>query len=337
MPTLFKRENGIYYIAYSVEGKRKWKSTGETEKHLAISALLKFDKLLAQTSKRILLSKFIEEFLTSATTNYSTGTIGIYKQALTKFLAITGDRWLTSITAKHIDLFKTERLKGLSPISLNIELRTLRAALYTAARWKLLEENPFRQVQLMRVPDQQPLYFSKEEFQQLLAAIPEKWFRDLITVAVCTGLRRGELLNMLWKNIDFQRKVIYIQSTSDFRTKFGKRRTVPMNEDVVRILLGRFQNAKSDFVFARDGLRILESSVTHKFKTSVRKAGLNGRLHFHSLRHTFATWLVQDGVNIYEVQKLLGHSSIKITEVYSHLAASELHWSVDKIKMPAMN
>ena len=63
------------------------------------------------------------------------------------------------------------------------------------------------------------------------------------------------------------------------------------------------------------------------------KTELNNKLHFHSLRHTFATWLVQDGVNIYEVQKLLGHSSVKVTEIYSHLVANELHNAVNKLSI----
>ncbi len=60
---------------------------------------------------------------------------------------------------------------------------------------------------------------------------------------------------------------------------------------------------------------------------------MSEKLHFHSLRHTFATWLVQEGVSIYEVQQLLGHSSISVTQVYSHLAASELHGAVNKIQV----
>lgn len=337
MPSLFKRANGIFYISYSLDGRRRWKSTGVSQRHLAINALLKFDKLIAQPKKRVLLSEFMADFLLSATTNYSTGTITIYKSALTKFLECVGDKWLGSIDPKHIDLYKTQRVKNLSPVTLNIELRTLRAAFYTAVRWKLITENPFRGVSLLRIPDQQPIHLTKEEFRKLISGISETWFRDLIIVAVYTGLRRGELLNMLWKDVDFKRKVIYVQSNSNFRTKTGKRRTVPMNKDVVVILLRRFQSLKNDLVFTRDAHKILESHVTHKFKVYIRKTELNEELHFHSLRHTFATWLVQGGINIYEVQKLLGHSSIKITEIYSHLATSELHWSVDKIRVPALN
>ncbi len=95
MPSLFRRSNGVFYIAYTADGKRRWKSTGNTEKHLAISALLKLDKLVTQPGRQLLLSKFTEDFLASATANYSAGTITIYRQSLNKFLAIIGDRNLT--------------------------------------------------------------------------------------------------------------------------------------------------------------------------------------------------------------------------------------------------
>jgi site-specific recombinase XerD len=74
--------------------------------------------------------------------------------------------------------------------------------------------------------------------------------------------------------------------------------------------------------------------VSHKFKYYVYEARFSDdRLHFHSLRHTFASWLVQDGVSLYEVQKLLGHSSIAVTQVYSHLQPEQLHATVNRLKV----
>ena len=74
-----------------------------------------------------------------------------------------------------------------------------------------------------------------------------------------------------------------------------------------------------------------ESYASHRFKKAVRAAGVDDRLHFHSTRHAFASWLVQAGVSLYEVQKLLGHSSPSVTKVYSHLQPEHLHGTVNKI------
>ncbi len=106
-----------------------------------------------------------------------------------------------------------------------------------------------------------------------------------------------------------------------------------MSEVVFQLLWNKAQSSTSKYVFTVNGRNICKDWVTHRSKYYVRKANLDSKLHFHSLRHTFATWLVQEGVSIYAVQKLLGHSSISVTQVYSHLAASELHGAVNKISV----
>jgi site-specific recombinase XerD len=95
----------------------------------------------------------------------------------------------------------------------------------------------------------------------------------------------------------------------------------------------RLRQNGEEFVFAVEGRKISRWWVSRKFKRYVLKLGLDDKLHFHSLRHSFATWLVQDGASIYEVQKLLGHSSIKTTEIYSHLVPDGLRRTVDRISV----
>ncbi len=333
MPTLFKRSNGIYYISFQEEGKRKWRSTGQRYKPAALKELFAFEKLRITHKPKTTLQAFAKDFLAYAETSFSPKTLIIYKAALGRFLSSTGNKLLPSITAKDIDLFRVNRLKEVSPVSVNVELRTLRAAFYTALRWKLIAENPFRKVALVRIPEREPAYFTKEELQRLLSCVSERWLRDLIFAAVCTGLRRGELLNLTWRDVDFSRRLIHVQSNENFRTKWGRRRSLPINETLYQLLWTKAQRSLSEYVFTFEGTLPRESWVSHLFKRYVRKAGLNEKLHFHSLRHTFATWLVQEGVSIYEVQKLLGHSSISVTQVYSHLAASDLHGAVNKISV----
>lgn len=337
MATLFRRSNGTYYILYEEAGKRRWKSTGASRHNDAIKALLAFEAKESSNvdpspkNPQTTLKEFISDFIPYAKVTFSAKTVEIYAHTFERLLAFAGDKPLQSFTPRDGDAFRTHRIASLSPISVNIEIRTLRAAFATAMRWKLITENPWKSVAMVRIPDQQPLYMSKKDFSRFLATIREPWFKDLILVAVLTGLRRGELLNLQWNDVDFGNRLLHVQSSIFFKTKGGRRRAVPMNEMVFSVLWRRAQSNVDRGVFLVKGRTIRGDLIVHKFKRYVREAGLDPKLHFHSLRHTFATWLVQEGISIYEVQKLLGHSNITVTQVYAHLASQELHRAVDKI------
>ena len=110
-------------------------------------------------------------------------------------------------------------------------------------------------------------------------------------------------------------------------TKSKRIRAIPINQNIYRILLERKQLQTSDTVFNYKGSRI-DCEISHRFKYYVLKAKLNPKYHFHTLRHTFATWLVQSGVSIYFVSKLLGHANIKTTEIYAHVKNDDLQKAV---------
>ena len=84
-------------------------------------------------------------------------------------------------------------------------------------------------------------------------------------------------------------------------------------------------------IFHRNGFRLNDYNLSHKFKKYVVDLKLNPKLHFHSLRHTCASWLVDVGVSLYVVQNILGHSNISTTQIYSHLSQNTLHESVNKV------
>ncbi len=95
----------------------------------------------------------------------------------------------------------------------------------------------------------------------------------------------------------------------------------------------RLGRAVSPYIFTVGEEQIDESAVSHRFKEYARLAGPAEGIHFHRLRHTYASWLVQDGVSHYEVLKLLGHSNNSLTQVYSHLQPETLHSTVNKISL----
>jgi integrase len=196
----------------------------------------------------------------------------------------------------------------------------------------LIEANPLDGVQMASVPQQAPVFFKPDDFRRLVECIKEGWFREVVLFAVLTGMRKGEILNLRWSDVDLQRRVLNIETSASFKTKQGKRRTIPLNDSAAYLLRNREGKSPSEFVFILNDKPLNAGWVTHLFKRYVRKAGLaDERLHYHSLRHTFASWLVQGGASLYEVQRLLGHSSAKVTEMYSHLQPDQMHETVNKI------
>ena len=133
MPTFFKRSNGIYYAILSDEaGRRKWISTGERKRNLALAKISNLQPDLPPQPKAPKLSEFYREFKEFADTVYSKETVGVYKRSFANLIAITGDIPLSNITQRHVDLFRSRRLAEFRKVTVNIELRTLRAAFFTA-------------------------------------------------------------------------------------------------------------------------------------------------------------------------------------------------------------
>jgi len=220
----------------------------------------------------------------------------------------------------------------MNKVSANIYLRTLKAAFGIAVRFKLIEDNPFRNCKLFRVPPNEPAYVTKEGFAALLAALEKSWLRYIVVVAVLTGMRRGELVNLRWNDIDLRNRLIHIRNKEDFIVKSMRPRSIPINQDLLALLL-RIPKG-SEFLFIDEKGRPLKGSyVAKKFKQAARGCGLSERIHFHSLRHTYASWLVQSSTPLVEVQKLLGHSSVITTQIYSHLEENHLRAAAERIQL----
>ncbi len=160
----------------------------------------------------------------------------------------------------------------------------------------------------------------------MLNVIDKADVKDLVLFAVNTGLRQGELLSLQFRQVNFGNRTIVLDNQTHI-TKSKKIRSVPLNETAFKIIQNR-NDGKSENVFTLRESGIKQDWIVHNFKKYVLKADINPKLHFHSLRHTFASWLVQSGVSIYNVSKLLGHSDIKTTEIYTHLRTEDLHNSI---------
>lgn len=215
--------------------------------------------------------------------------------------------------------------------SANIMLRTVKAAFNIAVNLGLIEANPFKNTKSFKIPPNDPVYIPKADFAQLLLAVDDEQFRSLVLFAVLTGLRRGELISLRWSDIDLENRLIRIRNKEDFTVKAQRPRTIPINKDLFRLIeaLPRC----SDHVFVdRKGMPLKGGYVTKKFKKYVRQCGL-GNFHWHNLRSTFASYLVQSSTPLAEVQRLLGHSSVVTTQIYAAVNDDNLRQAAEKIQV----
>ena len=158
----------------------------------------------------------------------------------------------------------------------------------------------------------------RHEFAKLLAEMPA---RDhvLVTVAVETGMRRGELLALEWADVDLDRREIYIPDSKNYDP-----RVVPLSRDCVDALSAHPRHLKSPLVFRDDaGAALSTSTLSHRFRLAARRAGIED-FRFHDLRHTFGSWKVQAGHDLYRVGKMLGHRTLAQTQRYAHLRPTDL-------------
>jgi len=243
--------------------------------------------------------------------------------------AFGADTPLADITASRISEYKAQRLAGLSPYrkdvtlsvaAVNRPLALLRHLLRLAhEEWEVLSALP--KIRLEQEPQGRLRWLTQEEITKLLEACKKSKNRELhaaVVVAINTGLRRGELLGLTWERVDLSRGVIRLELT-----KSGKRREVPLNDDSYRALVSLTPKTAGR-VFSTRSLR-------KAYENAVVAAKLDD-VNFHTLRHTFASWAVMRGVNVKELQELLGHSTLTMTLRYAHLAPERLRTAVSRVQ-----
>ena len=326
-----------YYCVQFVDsnGRRRQRSLGTKSKVEAIRLVADLQSIVRDKLKPRLFSAFSSEFIASSSALLSKGTIAIYQQSFNAFFRLVGDCLLTKLSPWHWDDYKSKRLtiERCSPVTVNMELRSLKAALSTAVRWQYMDRNPFAGQKQAAVEERPPVFFTHEDFQKLLGVV-DGWLKDFFVIAVCTGMRLGEIRQLRWSSIDFTQRLVTIASNSNFKTKTGKMRSVPLNDFVMSVLLNRKNKAgEGDYVFIniRTGIPFSRSGITHAVKKAIISAKLPSNLHTHSTRHTCASWLIQAGTPIYTVQRILGHSDVKTTAVYAHLQPQHLRSELDKL------
>lgn len=255
-----------------------------------------------------------------------------------RFIKHTGNLLLKDISMAICEKYILNQFNK-SKYSSALDFRILRAAFNKAFDWGLIESNPFNKIKLPKIQRTNPGYVTREQLEIILEYVAPEKLKDVYRFDFLTGLRLSELLNLRWRNVNIAEKIIQVGDES-FTTKSKKIRVIPICDEAAKILSDRVNKIynKDKTVFCKsNGMPFTNDWVSKSFKRAVRKTNLDQKIHLHSLRHSFASNLVKQGASIYHLKELLGHSSVAVTEIYSHLDVEALRSTVNKFNNVVSN
>ncbi len=225
------------------------------------------------------------------------------------------------ITRLSVAEFISTRGESVAPGTIQKEVVVLKHALRLAVEWELLHQNAARGARLPKVAEGRTRYLSPAELKAALEAAPE-WMRAPIALAAFSGMRRGEVLGLRWKDVDLPGRQLYLHET-----KNGSLRVVALNDLAVRVLQSLPQGKPAD--------PVLPGVDPEKLTTYTRRLFASLEIKdasFHSLRHTAASWLVMEGCDLYTVGRQLGHKTPRMTQRYAHLSPQFMQAAVGKLE-----
>jgi integrase len=239
---------------------------------------------------------------------------------------------LIELKLTHSDqLIKILTERGHNARGINNIVGIFKRILIEAVKENRLEKNPLQYLREMKEPPRPDIYLSGEQINRVLEANRRSYFYSLFLVAVNTGMRRGELAGLCWDKVSFERNFIEVTRLRDRsglsdRTKTVKsRRFIPMNAVVRGHLLELKESSLSDYVFVdNNGAPFDVNHLYREFEKALNNAQIKEHFRFHDLRHTFASHFMMNGGNIYDLQKIMGHTSLEMTQRYAHLAPEHL-------------
>ncbi|MGB3480337.1 MAG: tyrosine-type recombinase/integrase [bacterium] len=333
---IYKHKNGVWYLDYSLNGKRVRKSIGRSKK-LALEALkaketdiIRGKHLGVKQCKEILFDDLCQEYLNFSKANkskssYRRDTVSV-KNLMGSFKGLP----VLEVTAQDMERYKNMRKEMVSPATINRELSCVKHMFTKAVHWGYLNDNTLRTVTKFREPPGRKRYLRDEEIERLLYCCADH-LRPIVITALNTGMRKGEILGLKWSDVDMINKAITVKFSKNHES-----RSIPINDELYATLIKLPNNSNgSDFVFlGKHGVPI--RSIQNAWERALKNAKIND-FRFHDLRHTFASKLAIQGVSMRIIQELLGQKTILMTMRYSHLSNKTLRNAVDKLASSSYN
>ncbi|WP_341853150.1 tyrosine-type recombinase/integrase [Enterococcus haemoperoxidus] len=242
---------------------------------------------------------------------------------------LLGRKKLTLLSDRDIEWFlKALSGKGLSNTTINNIYVILKSALSKAYSEKVIVENPCSTIVSPKIKKKEIFVLTIEQQQRLEKIALQETACSSVIISLYTGLRIGEISGLTWSDVDLENRVISIKRTlqrisianSKTKTKiiFGSPKTessirkIPIAANLADYLMEKKERSTSEFVISHKNKYMEPRLINHHFKKMTKEAKLEN-IHFHVLRHTFATRCIEQGIDIATLSKLLGHKSTKMT------------------------
>ena len=229
---------------------------------------------------------------------------------------------IQDIGPEFVERYKAKRKTEVSPATVNRDLAFLKTMFNKAVEWGRLESSPVANVKKFKEPNSKERILNASEMTRLIDAA-NNHLKPVLIIALNTGMRRSEILSLKWENVNLSKRCIHLEDS-----KSGKSRDIPMNGLVVEVLSAIRQDHV--YVFYNPTTDGPLKDIKTAFKTACKNAEIKG-LRFHDLRHCAATRMVEAGVDLVTVSRILGHSSLAMVLRYSHPTPENMRRAVDKL------
>ena len=322
MGYIYKRGR-LYWIGYKRKGRWIQESTNSEYKDVA-RARLRARELRAdrEDPDPVSLADFAQEYLEHKI-RLGYRSVDRDRDSLGHLLPYFRGTSLHEIRREKIERYIDHRLgEGAKPGTVQREITFVKALLNRALRWGRIEKNPADKLSVKGSNVRRDRILNPEELDRLLEATSPQG-RDVIQLALLTGMRKGEIRGLLERDCDFLREEIHIRES-----KTGESRIIPMHPTVKEILWRRMQGIEDQPLF---------SPAFHRaFELAVRRTGLRD-LRFHDLRRSAASYLIMSGADPKSVQEILGHKDMRMTmDVYIRVSKAHVKEAIGRLRLPVL-
>ena len=322
---LYKR-NSTWWVSFTHQGQRIQRSTGTNDK---IAAQEYHDKLKAELWN-------ITKLENKPVYSWRNGVLRWLRENTTKRSIETDKvhfRWLDShLSGFHLHEITNEVLErialkkeaeGVTLTTVNRVLEIVRALLIKASKeWEWINKVPV--VRMRQIENSRIRWLTVDEANRLLRELPQH-LKDMAAFTLATGLRASNVTGLEWQNIDLMRRNAWIHAD---QAKTNRSISVPLNDDAINVLQSRL-GTHPRFVFTYQHKQIQQCN-TRAWSNALKRAGIVN-FRWHDLRHTWASWHVQNGTSLQELQQLGGWSSFEMVLRYAHLSGDHLRSAANKI------